>query len=410
MPEDPNGEQPDSTGASDAADERERQGTTPPGSGADEESRFSEDDGIGCCSDTYSDPYSDTEYAYPIGGPGSDDQEAAPTPLTVDQPKEKAVVKAGSSGGSTPPPVSSAKSSGDGDEPEEDDGMLRMSFLEHLEELRQRIINMLGGLAVAFILSLFFTNDLWKIVQRPAARALTSLGFDPYLIITSPMEGFMIVWVKLPVLTAIFIASPWILYQVWAFVAPGLYKRERRWATPFILSSAGLFILGGLFAYFIAFRFGLTFLLGIGKDIGIRPLVTITEYFDLFVNVTLGIAVIFELPVLIFFLTLLRIVSPSFLIRHSRYAILIIVILAAVITPTPDAINLSIFAIPMILLYFLGVFASYLLTLHREGKRFPWKWVIPVFLLVAGLFGGIVYLVVVRFGYHIQSSWPFLVR
>ncbi len=388
MPEDPSREQPESTGASGAG------GTPPdpyPETDPDDPNSGTEDPGLG-------------------GGDTAAKASSEASEVSLSNPKQKSVSSSASSGGSASPPASggSANDSDDGDE--EEDGMLRMSFLEHLEELRMRIIYTLGGLAVAFIVSLVFTNDLWNVVREPAARALTSLGFAPELIITSPMEGFMIVWVKLPVLTAIFISSPWMLYQVWAFVSPGLYKRERRWATPFILCSAGLFILGGLFAYFVAFRFGLTFLLGIGKDIGIRPLVTITEYFDLFVNVTLGIAVIFELPVLIFFLTLLHIVTPSFLLRNSRYAILLITILAAIITPTPDAVNLAIFAVPMIGLYFIGVFASYLLVLKREGKYFPWKRVILSLVLLAALIAGVLYLVGLRFGLHFVRSWPFLVR
>ena len=123
------------------------------------------------------------------------------------------------------------------------------------------------------------------------------------------------------------------MLQVWLFIAPGLYSNEKRLAIPFVLSTAGLFIMGGLFAYFVAFRYGLAFLLGIGISNGVQPLVTITHYFDLFVNVMLGVALVFELPVAIFFLTLLHLASPRFLMRHSRYAILAIVILAAVITP-----------------------------------------------------------------------------
>ena len=233
--------------------------------------------------------------------------------------------------------------------------MLRMSFLEHLEELRKRLIWALVGLGVAFLASLTFCEQLWNIVQEPATAALTSLGYkDTTLVTTAPMESFSIIWVKLPMLTSLFMASPWLLYQVWAFVAPGLYKRERRFAAPFIITAAGLFITGGLFAYFVAFRFGLTFLLGIGKNVNVRPMITITDYFDIFVNVILGIGVVFELPVLIFFLTLLRIASPRFLLSHSRYAVLAIVILAAIITPTPDVVNLMLFSVPMVLLYFMG--------------------------------------------------------
>jgi len=289
--------------------------------------------------------------------------------------------------------------------------MLRMSFLEHLEELRNRLFYMLAGIGVAFMFSLIFAERLWVIVSEPATAALTTLGIkDPRLAQITPMEVFTTVWVKLPMLTAIFLASPWVLYQVWAFVAPGLYKRERRWAGPFILVSAGLFILGGLFAYFVAFRFGLTFLLGIGRDIRIQPIVSVTEYFDLFVNVMLGVALVFELPVLIFFLTLLRLASPSFLLRNARYAVLLIVVLAALITPTPDVFNLMLFSVPMVLLFFLGVFASYLLVLSREGRKFPWVKVLYVALALLAVLGGFVWLAVARYGYHLTPHWPFLTR
>jgi len=178
---------------------------------------------------------------------------------------------------------------------------------------------------------------------------------------------------------------------------------------PFVLLTAGLFIAGGLFAYFLAFRFGLEFLLGIGMSNNVRPVVSITEYFDLFVNVTLGVGLVFELPVLIFMLTLLRIVSPRFLVRHSRYAILIIVIAAAIITPTPDVFNLMMFAIPMCTLYFVGVFFSYLLVLKREGRQFPWKRAIPIILIVLVLIAG-VYAAIVYFHLHFIRHWPFLTK
>ena len=188
--------------------------------------------------------------------------------------------------------------------------MLRMSFMEHLEELRGRIIKALYGLVIAFVGSLIFAGQLWDIISDPAVEALKHLGVNPpRLAQLTPMESFSIIWVKLPLLCSVFIASPWIVYQVWSFISPGLYKKERRWAMPFVLLTAGLFITGGLFAYFLAFRFGLEFLLGIGMSNNVQLVVSITEYFDLFVNVTLGVALVFELPVLIFLLTLLRILS-----------------------------------------------------------------------------------------------------
>jgi sec-independent protein translocase protein TatC len=257
-----------------------------------------------------------------------------------------------------------------------DDSMLRMSFMEHLEELRSRILKSLAGVGVAFAFSILFTNQLWRLVSQPVDAALRELGLHQNLVFTAPMEAFNTVWVKLPMLAALFLASPWVLYQVWAFIAPGLYESERRWATPFVLSTAGLFVAGGLFSYFIAFRYGLTFLLGVGRDLNIQPMVAVSEYFDLFINVTLGIGVVFELPVLLFLLTLLHIVSPAFLMSNSRYAVLALTLIAAVISPTQDVINLMVLLVPMCALYFVGVFASYTLVLHREGRRFPWKRVV----------------------------------
>jgi sec-independent protein translocase protein TatC len=286
-----------------------------------------------------------------------------------------------------------------------------MSFLEHLEELRTRIIRTLMGIGVAYVACLFFADQLWTAVETPALAALKSLGIqNARLIQTTPMETFNILWLKLPILAAVFVASPWALFQVWSFVAPGLYKKERRWAAPFIICSAGLFILGGVFAYFVAFRYGLAFLLGIGVGKGIEPLITVSEYFDLFINVMLGVGIVFELPVLIFFLTLIRVATPSFLIRNSRYAILIIVIVAAIVTPTPDVFNLMLFSVPMVMLFYVGIFASYLLVLSREGKKFPWGKVLPWVGLVAAAVGVLLYFAITRYGYHWVKSWPFLTR
>jgi sec-independent protein translocase protein TatC len=309
-----------------------------------------------------------------------------------------------------PPPPPPAPAAAEEEEDDEEEGMLRMSFLEHLEELRQRIIRCIAGIVIAFALSLTFSQQLWDAVRQPARTALQSLGFSGDLAAITPTEAFGIVWIRLPLLASVFISAPWIIYQVWAFIAPGLYKRERRMAVPFIFSTATLFVLGGAFAYFVAFRFGLTFLLSISKDAGIQPMISVSEYFDLFVNVILGTSLIFELPVLIFFLTLLRIANPSFLLRHSRYAILIIVIVAAIITPTPDVVNLAIFATPMILLYFVGVFASYLLVLSREGRKFPWAQVIMVLVAVLAILAITLWAAVVKFGFHWVWHWPFLVK
>jgi sec-independent protein translocase protein TatC len=339
--------------------------------------------------------------------PDQKDKPVYPDDPFIEVPASKAIVPSTTgAGGRTPPPPAADDPADDGE-----GGMLRMSFLQHLEELRSRLIKALAGFGVAFLACIGFSNGLWKIVSAPAFDALQKIGIkDGHLTIIDPMEGFTVIWFKLPLVASLFVGCPWVLYQIWAFIAPGLYKRERRWAVPFVVTTAGLFITGGLFAYFVAFRYGLAFLLGIELGGGVVPMVSVTTYFDLFVNVILGVALVFELPVVIFFLTLLRIASPRFLLRHSRYAILGIVIIAAIVTPTPDAFNMMLFTVPMVLLYFVGLFASYLLVLNREGRQFPWKQALPWIALGIVALIGFAFFAIRHYHYHFLSHWPFLTR
>jgi sec-independent protein translocase protein TatC len=290
--------------------------------------------------------------------------------------------------------------------------MKRMSFLEHLEELRTRILRSVIGLFVSFIACLGLAPQLFLLFVRPFDMAASKLPYDPPLQLTqiTPTEQFMLEYVKIPLLAGIFLASPWIMYQVWAFVAPGLYRRERRWAGPFICSTASLFIAGGLFCYFIALRFALGFLIGLGFDMNVRPMISLTSYYDMFFNLHVGLGVVFQMPVVIFFFTLLRITSPAFLLRHGRYAILIIFVVAALITPTPDVTTMLTFAAPMILLYYVGIAASFLIVMKREGRQFPWRkilWIIglSVFAVLATL--AVMYFAA---GFRFVESFPWFVR
>jgi sec-independent protein translocase protein TatC len=338
-----------------------------------------------------------------------DDKPGVPSPdaEVVATPSVEVVTETGLIRRPPPPPPPSAPTD---PEDEEEDRMLRMSFMEHLEELRNRIIRAMYGLGLAFLFALIFAGKLWDIVSDPAVEALKHLHVNPpRLAQLTPMEGFSIIWVELPLLASVFLASPWIVYQLWAFISPGLYKKERRLALPFVLLTAGLFIGGGFFAYFLAFRFGLEFLLGIGMTNNVQPVVSITEYFDLFVNVMLGVALVFELPVVIFLLTLLRLLSPRFLLRHSRYAILAIVIAAAIITPTPDVFNLMLFAIPMCALYFVGVGAGMVLVLRREGRKIPWQTMVLIVLSLL-VVGGAIAFAMIHFHIHFMNKWPYVTR
>ena len=246
------------------------------------------------------------------------------------------------------------------DEQEELSG--QMSFLDHLEELRKRIINSLIAVGVAFGVCWWLADALFRAVQRPINKAgLTSL------VAATPTEGFNLE-LKLAVMAAIFLASPFVLGQVWLFISPGLYRHERRYALPFIFFSSLLFVVGGLFGYFVAFPFALQFLLEWEKQMGLTTLINASEYFDLFIMVELGLAIIFEIPAVIFVLSRIGLVNGPFLLRNTRYAILIAFVVAAVITPTTDIPNMMMMAGPMVLLYMLGVVVAYLFGKKRQRE------------------------------------------
>lgn len=294
---------------------------------------------------------------------------------------------------------------------EDGESMLRMSFLEHLQELRARIIKALCGFGIIFVLCMAFGSQLFDMVLAPGLSALKNTGIPgAKFIAIDVMEQFSIEWMWTPFVASLFLSAPWIFWQLWAFIAPGLYEREKKWAAPFVVCTGGLFIAGGLFAYFLAFPYGMTFLFGVSRSSPVVPEITIDNYFAKFVDVMLGVGVVFELPILVFFLVLLRVASPAFLLKHTRYAILVIFIIAAVVTPTSDAFNLMLFAVPMCLLFFLGIFASYLLVLKRDGRKFPWshflKWLSETLLALAVCAAVAVF----QFHFHLTWSWPFLLR
>lgn len=344
----------------------------------------------------YDDPYDDYDYQL-------DEPKKEETALAKVQPAPEPA--------KTPPPPPPPTTDLDDDEGEGDeDGMARMSFLEHLEELRTRIIRAVIGMVVGYLACFAFNKQLFELFKAPFDRAALNLPYDPPLQLTqiTTTEQFYIQYVKLPLLAAIFLGAPWLMYQAWAFISPGLYKRERRWAVPFIFSTAGLFILGGVFCYFIALRFALAFLIGLGFDVNVRPMIQLTNYYDMFFNLHVGLGVVFQMPMVIVFFTLLRITTPGFLLSNVRYAILIIFVLAAVITPTPDVATMLTFAAPMILLFYVGIGGSYLIVLRREKKKFPWLKLILALLAIAAFAGLIVAFLHFNFGYQILDHWPYL--
>ena len=287
--------------------------------------------------------------------------------------------------------------------------MARMSFLEHLEELRTRILRALAGLLVVYVLCIAFSNDLLRLVVEPftaAAEWVTAkYGVEVEVINIRPLEQFQVQYIKVPIVAAIFLGAPWLMYQAWLFIAPGLYKRERRWAVPFVFTTATLFILGGLFCYFIALRVTLQFLLSVSIDI-VKPQISISEYLNTFIILELGLGLVFQLPVLIFFFTLLRLTTPRFLLRNVRYAVLIMFVIAAIITPTGDPITMTLFAGPMILLYFIGIGASWLLVLRREGRSLPWLRILTVMVVFFAIVAAVVAYMYFYHGYRFGTLLP----
>lgn len=233
--------------------------------------------------------------------------------------------------------------------------------MEHLEELRKRILYSVVALAVAFMPCWVYVQKIFDFLSAPIHRIQPGLKLA-FLGLTDPF----ILYFKVAALTAVFLASPFLLYQLWAFVAPGLYRKERMLAIPFVFFTTLFFLSGGAFAYYVAFPFAAKFLLGMGQNF--QAVITIEKYFGFLLTVILGLGLMFELPVLILLLSLIGVVTPRFLLRYFRHAVVIIFIVAAIITPTPDVVNLCIFAVPALGLYLLGVGAAFFAERFRKKK------------------------------------------
>lgn len=238
----------------------------------------------------------------------------------------------------------------------------QMSFLDHLEELRSRILRSLIAIALAFVVCWMFHDQLFRIAAGPVQAALG----DQDMVFTT-LTGPFNLYLKVSFVGAILLSSPFLIAQIWLFIAPGLYRNERRFALPFILASIILGASGVAFGYFIAFPFATVFLIEWGRSAGLEAMITAMEYFNLFLTIMLSLAIIFQIPPVIFVLSRMGVVSAGFLLRNTKYAVLIAFIVAAVITPTADIPNMMIMAGPMILLYIVGVGVAFVFG-KREKK------------------------------------------
>jgi len=241
----------------------------------------------------------------------------------------------------------------------------QMTFFEHLIELRKRIINSGIAVAIGAMAGWVLAPRVVKFVVVPIQTALHAHGLDEKLVYTGPTD-YLSLLIKLSIYMGIVMASPVILYQVWLFVAPALYRNEKSAATGFLFSTVFLFLAGIAFAYFVALPHILNFLVGFQGPV--VPLIKIDDYFDLVLLVIVALGAVFELPVLIFFLTLFGIVTPKFLIQNTKYAVLVITIVAAVVTPTPDAVTMLLVMGVMLALYFVGVGVSWVVVARRDKR------------------------------------------
>jgi sec-independent protein translocase protein TatC len=236
-----------------------------------------------------------------------------------------------------------------------------MSLMEHLEELRKRLIHSIAYLAIGAAIAGVFHNKLIEFLQRPL------LDIGEHMTQTHPTDAINLMVKTSFVFGAIF-ASPFILYQIWLFISPGMYSHERKYVVPFMSATIFLFGAGAFFGYRWVLPGAIKVLvLDFGKNF--NHMITIDDYTGFFLSVILGLGICFELPILIFFLSLFDIVDAKFLLRHFRYAVLAIFLVAAIICPMPDPFSMCLFASPMLALYFIGVGVAYYFDRARKKAK-----------------------------------------
>ncbi len=256
-----------------------------------------------------------------------------------------------------------APEAGSGDKEENEVESGKMTFLEHLDELRRRLIRVVTYILGGFVACFYFSPQIYHFISMPILKALPAGTKLAYTNPTDPFTNYM----KVGFIASIFLTAPLTLYEVWKFIAPGLYRKEKKYVVPFMLSSVILFLLGGAFCYLLVLPQAYGFLINLGKDF--MPVIRIDEYLDLTNMMLLGFGLVFEMPVIVAFLSLFGLVTAKFLWSSFRYAIVGIVVVAAVISPTGDAFNLMIWSAPMILLYLLSIGVAAIFGWRRRVRE-----------------------------------------
>jgi sec-independent protein translocase protein TatC len=238
-----------------------------------------------------------------------------------------------------------------------------MTFLEHLEDLRKRLWYSFVAIFITIFPAYAFSKEVYRFLARPLMQFLPE---GEQLAVLRLPEAFML-YIKVALLTALFAVLPFVFYQIWLFVAPGLYQKEKKYVVPFVVFTTIFFLSGALFGYLVAYPFACRFFVNMSS--GFKTMFTANEYFGLTLKVLLGMGLVFELPVFIFFLSRMGLVTSRWMIKNFKYAVLAIFVVAAVITPTPDMMNQSILAVPMLALYGLGILIAFLFGKERKVRR-----------------------------------------
>ena len=247
--------------------------------------------------------------------------------------------------------------------PDDDEESLggKMSFLEHLDELRKRIVNSAIAVAVGVGATFYWINQIFNYILAPTRKVLPA---GVKLIYTQPGEAFSL-YITVALIAGVVVASPFIMYQVWAFIAPGLYSKEKRLAIPFVVLTTAMFLSGAAFNHYVAFPFMMLFFASFNTpDLAFMP--KLEDVFGLYTKMLIGMGIVFQMPTVVLFLSKMRLITARFLIGHLKYAVLIIFIVAAVITPTGDMMTQTIFAAPMFGLYLLSIAIAWIAAPRRE--------------------------------------------
>jgi sec-independent protein translocase protein TatC len=237
----------------------------------------------------------------------------------------------------------------------------KMPFTQHLEELRRRLIICIVAVAVGFVVSYYFKEQLFGWLMRPMIDALPG-GQGKKLVYTAPVEA-LITYLKVSLIGGVGLATPVILFHFWRFVAPGLYAHERRYLYPMVVSCTIFFVGGALFGYYVVFPFGFEFFTSFANEF-ITPMISTREFLSFATKMLLAFGLIFELPLITFILAKIGVINNTFLRRQRKYAMVIIFIIAAILTPTPDAFNQFLMAAPLIVLYEMSIWIA-----HFFGRK-----------------------------------------